>query len=84
MDMARCGILVGTAMGGMQTFATACEDLAFRVTTPPGLPLSAKIHLPPFLVAIGGWAYRFASVIALSSLGHQVPHLLILKSRIQQ
>lgn len=35
LDLARCGILIGTAMGGMQTFATACEDLAFRVTPPP-------------------------------------------------
>lgn len=30
LDLARCGILVGTAMGGMQTFATACEDLHFK------------------------------------------------------
>ena len=32
LDLARCGILIGTAMGGMQTFATACEDLHFKVT----------------------------------------------------
>lgn len=30
MDLARCGILIGTAMGGMQTFASACEDLHFK------------------------------------------------------
>lgn len=33
IDPARCGILIGTAMGGMQTFATACEDLHFKVGT---------------------------------------------------
>jgi hypothetical protein len=35
LDLSRCGILIGTAMGGMQTFATACEDLAFKVPHPP-------------------------------------------------
>ena len=37
---ARCGILIGTAMGGMHTFSTAVEDLATRVLCPsPSAPL---------------------------------------------
>ena len=32
VDKMRCGILVGTAMGGMTTFAQAIEDLTQRVT----------------------------------------------------
>ena len=38
LDRAKCGILVGTAMGGMQTFSTAVEDLTLKVHasyTPP-------------------------------------------------
>lgn len=31
LDPARCGILIGTAMGGMHTFSTAVEDLTQRV-----------------------------------------------------
>ncbi|KAK9824991.1 hypothetical protein WJX81_005142 [Elliptochloris bilobata] len=30
LDPARCGILIGTAMGGMHTFSTAVEDLTQR------------------------------------------------------
>ena len=28
----RCGILIGSAMGGLQTFAQAVEDLDFKVS----------------------------------------------------
>ena len=28
----RCGILIGSAMGGLQTFAQAVEDLNFKVS----------------------------------------------------
>jgi len=31
VDKMRCGILVGTAMGGMATFAQAIEDLTQKV-----------------------------------------------------
>lgn len=31
LNLLRCGILIGTAMGGMQTFATAVEDLMSKV-----------------------------------------------------
>ena len=31
MNVAKCGILIGTAMGGMQTFSTAVEDLTVKV-----------------------------------------------------
>ena len=31
LNLMRCGILIGTAMGGMQTFATAVEDLMAKV-----------------------------------------------------
>jgi len=31
LDPARCGILIGTAMGGMHTFSTAVEDLTLKV-----------------------------------------------------
>ena len=34
VDKMRCGILVGTAMGGMATFAQAIEDLTQRVSFP--------------------------------------------------
>ena len=30
LDRAKCGILIGTAMGGMQTFSTAVEDLTLK------------------------------------------------------
>ena len=30
LDLARCGILIGTAMGGMSTFSTAVEDLMHK------------------------------------------------------
>ena len=51
VDKMRCGILVGTAMGGMATFAQAIEDLTQRVTSfchapqplPPSLPSSADL-----------------------------------------
>ena len=33
LDRAKCGILIGTAMGGMQTFSTAVEDLTLKVHT---------------------------------------------------
>ena len=36
LDPARCGILIGTAMGGMHTFSTAVEDLTQRVRALPG------------------------------------------------
>ena len=45
LDLARCGILVGTAMGGMQTFATACEDLHFKVKRSAALPLLIELSL---------------------------------------
>ena len=32
LDRAKCGILIGTAMGGMQTFSTAVEDLTLKVS----------------------------------------------------
>lgn len=32
LEKLKCGILIGTAMGGMQTFATAVEDLASKVS----------------------------------------------------
>ena len=35
MNVARCGILIGTAMGGMQTFSTAVEDLTVKVDLLP-------------------------------------------------
>ena len=31
LDLAKCGILIGTAMGGMSTFSSAVEDLPLRV-----------------------------------------------------
>lgn len=34
VDKMRCGILVGTAMGGMATFAQAVDDLTQKVTLP--------------------------------------------------
>ena len=34
LDLARCGILIGTAMGGMSTFSTAVEDLTQKVLGP--------------------------------------------------
>jgi hypothetical protein len=34
VDPARCGILVGTAMGGMNTFAVAVEALVTQVCSP--------------------------------------------------
>ena len=36
MNVAKCGILIGTAMGGMQTFSTAVEDLTVKVGPLPG------------------------------------------------
>ena len=35
MNVAKCGILIGTAMGGMQTFSTAVEDLTVKVSLLP-------------------------------------------------
>ena len=34
LDRLRCGILVGTAMGGMTTFAQAVDDLMVKVSQP--------------------------------------------------
>ena len=34
LDVSRCGILIGTAMGGMATFTAAVEDLAQKANTP--------------------------------------------------
>jgi hypothetical protein len=31
LDRSKCGVLVGTAMGGMATFSTAVEDLTLKV-----------------------------------------------------
>ena len=31
LDSLRCGVLIGTAMGGMTTFTTAVEDLTLKV-----------------------------------------------------
>ena len=50
----RCGILVGTAMGGMQTFATAVEDQAtkgFRRMNPFCIPF-AITNMPGALLAM--------------------------------
>ena len=33
IDKMRCGILIGSAMGGLQTFAQAVEDLDFKVSS---------------------------------------------------
>ena len=33
LDVSRCGILIGTAMGGMATFTAAVEDLAQKAST---------------------------------------------------
>lgn len=49
LDLLRCGILIGTAMGGMQTFAKAVEDLTTKVCAlPPDKALfkaqAGKIH----------------------------------------
>lgn len=30
LDLSKCGILIGTAMGGMQTFTSAVEDLTLK------------------------------------------------------
>ena len=35
LDRMRCGILLGSAMGGMKTFATAIETLHTQVTSKP-------------------------------------------------
>ena len=34
VDQQRCGILIGSAMGGMATFAQGVEDLTLRVSLP--------------------------------------------------
>ncbi len=34
LDLARCGILIGTAMGGMSTFSAAVEDLTQKARSP--------------------------------------------------
>ena len=40
LDMAKCGILIGTAMGGMSTFSSAVEDLTLKVGHLPYLTLT--------------------------------------------
>ena len=35
LDVSRCGILIGTAMGGMATFTAAVEDLVQKASTQP-------------------------------------------------
>ena len=46
LDRAKCGILIGTAMGGMQTFSQAVEDLTLKVHTSAMCPvLRVKDHL---------------------------------------
>ncbi len=32
LDLSKCGILIGTAMGGMQTFTSAVEDLTLKAS----------------------------------------------------
>ena len=44
LDRTKCGILIGTAMGGMQTFATAVEDLTLKVFI---LVLPVRMRLVP-------------------------------------
>ena len=54
LQLNRCGILVGTAMGGMQTFATAVEDQAtkgFRRMNPFCIPF-AITNMPGALLAM--------------------------------
>lgn len=54
LKLSRCGILVGTAMGGMQTFATAVEDQAtkgFRRMNPFCIPF-AITNMPGALLAM--------------------------------
>lgn len=41
LDLAKCGILIGTAMGGMATFSNAVEDLTQKVS--PNKPLSHSV-----------------------------------------
>ena len=33
LDLSKCGILIGTAMGGMQTFTSAVEDLTLKASS---------------------------------------------------
>ena len=35
LDRMKCGVLIGTAMGGMHTFTTAVEDLTTKVSAQP-------------------------------------------------
>lgn len=54
LQLSRCGILIGTAMGGMQTFATAVEDQAtkgFRRMNPFCIPF-AITNMPGALLAM--------------------------------
>lgn len=54
LQLNRCGILVGTAMGGMQTFATAVEDQTtkgFRRMNPFCIPF-AITNMPGALLAM--------------------------------
>ncbi|CAL5224067.1 g6692 [Coccomyxa viridis] len=54
LDRAKCGILIGTAMGGMQTFSTAVEDLTlkgFRRMNPFCIPF-AITNMPGALLAM--------------------------------
>ena len=43
LDLAKCGILIGTAMGGMGTFSAAVEDLMQKART--RLPAQLNFHV---------------------------------------
>ena len=43
LDRAKCGILIGTAMGGMSTFSSAVEDLTVKVRHGRPEPAAARI-----------------------------------------
>lgn len=61
LDRAKCGILVGTAMGGMQTFSTAVEDLTLKVP--------ASYTLPSAMQEGQSWPQRGLSMSQLSGHG---------------
>lgn len=44
LDRSKCGILIGTAMGGMATFSTAVEDLTQKVND-RSIELWQSIHI---------------------------------------
>ena len=43
INKARCGILIGSAMGGLQTFAQAVEDLDFKVSCQGSRPSAGQL-----------------------------------------